>query len=224
MKKIAKIIAAIMMMSVVAVAALPTQEVAAQDYTCEKHFMGLRAWYDGLVTEDENGNCEINYPDPSAEDGQAVKDFIWTAVLNVVSMVLGIMGYLAIGFVIYGGIQYMTGQGDPQKVAKGKRTITNSVIGLVIVMSASIISGTIADIVSGASKEDNFFVGIFNEVFIWAGIIAVIMIVYGGIQYITSTGNPQGITKAKTTILYSVIGLLVVLFASAIVNVVVNGI
>ena len=222
MKKIAKILAAIMMMSAVTVAALPAQEVAAEEkYDCESHFMGLRAWYDGLVDDE---SCEVNYPDPSAEDGQAVKDFIWTAVLNVVSMVLGIMGYLAIGFVIYGGIQYMTGQGDPQKVARGKRTITNSVIGLVIVMSASIISGTIADIVSGASKEDNFFVGIFNEVFIWAGIIAVIMIVYGGIQYITSTGNPQGITKAKTTILYSVIGLLVVLFASAIVNVVVNGI
>lgn len=222
MKKIAKILAAIMMMSVVTVAALPTQEVAAKDYDCKSHFMGLRAWYDGLISVDRDGNCVINYP--NKEDEQAIKNFVWTAVLNAVSMVLGIMGYLAIGFVIYGGIQYMTGQGDPQKVAKGKRTITNSVIGLVIVMSASIISGTIADIVSGASKEDNFFVGIFNEVFVWAGIIAVIMIVYGGIQYITSTGNPQGITKAKTTILYSVIGLLVVLFASAIVNVVVNGI
>ncbi len=220
MKKIAKIIAVIMMMSTVAVAALPTQEVAAQDYNCEKHFMGLRAWYDGLV---DPATCEIEYPGQG--DEEAIKEFVWTAVLNVISMVLGIMGYLAIGFVIFGGIQYMIGQGDPVKVAKGKKTITNSVIGLIVVMSASIISGAIADIVSGAHQSgDNFFLEIFNKVFVWAGIIAVIMVIYGGIQYITSTGNPQGITKAKTTILYSIIGLLVVLFASAIVNVVVSGI
>ncbi|MBR3322792.1 hypothetical protein IKG13_01905 [Candidatus Saccharibacteria bacterium] len=224
MKKIAKILAAIMMMSAVTVATLPTQEVAAaQGYDCQTHFMGLRAWYDGLV---DAATCEVNYPGQG--DEEAIKEFVWTAVLNVVSMVLGIMGYLAIGFVIYGGIQYMIGQGDPNKVAKGKRTITNSVIGLIIVMSASIISGVIADIVSGARDSgengSNFFLEIFNKVFIWSGVVAVIMIVYGGIQYITSTGNPQGITKAKTTILYSVIGLLVVLFASAIVNVVVSGI
>ena len=211
MKKIAKILAIIMIMGAVSVAVLPTQEAFADDtategettaagnYTCQTHFMGLRAWYDGLVDAD----CNVDYPGQG--DEKAIKEFVWTTVLNVVSMILGIMGYLAIGFVIYGGIQYMIGQGDPVKVAKGKKTITNSVIGLIVVMSASIISGTIADIVSGArDTNENFFLEIFNKV--------------------TSTGNPQGITKAKTTILYSIIGLLVVLFASAIVNVVVSGI
>ena len=60
--------------------------------------------------------------------------------------------------------------------------------------------------------------------FIWSGIIAVIMIIYGGIQYVTSVGNPQTTSKAKNTLIYSVVGLLIVIFAAAIVNVIVGAI
>jgi hypothetical protein len=188
--------------------------------TCTTHFLGLKAWYDGLVNDD----CSIK--SVKQGDTEGLKTFVWTAVLNVVSSVLGVVGYLAIGFVIWGGVLYMTAQGDPGKVAKGKKTITNSLIGLIIVMSASIISGAIAGIVSGANRTNSksFFNDIFGTFFVWSGIIAVIMLVYGGIQYITSTGNPAGIQKAKTTILYAVIGLIVAILAGLIVGVVVNGI
>jgi cytochrome bd-type quinol oxidase subunit 2 len=119
----------------------------------------------------------------------------------------------------------MIGQGDPVKIAKGKKTITNAVIGLIIVMSSSILSGAISGIVSGAAKNRTaFFKELFNEVFLWSGIVAVIMIVYGGIQYVTSNGNPQRTAKAKNTILYAAVGLLIVIFASAIVSTVINGI
>ena len=50
------------------------------------------------------------------------------------------------------------------------------------------------------------------------GAIAVIMIVIGGIRYTTSNGDASGITSAKNTILYSVVGLIVALLAYAIVN------
>lgn len=210
---------AVVVMSALGIVMFPAQEVAAAD--CETHFLGLPAWYDGLT----DGNCNIRSPRQDA-DGSDLRNYIWTIALNIVAMVMGVMGYLAIGFVMYGGIQYMTAQGDPGKVAKGKKTIMNSVIGLAITMSASIISGAIVGIMNGAkgSAENGaaFFQEIFNKVFVWSGIIAAIMIIYGGIQYVTSTGNPAGISRAKTTILYSIIGLLVVIAASAIVNVVVG--
>ena len=190
--------------------------------------MGLKAWYDGLVEETSDGKCEIKEIPNQGEDGadEELKKYIWTVVLNIVSSVLGVVGYLAIGFVIWGGVLYMTAQGDPNKVAKGKKTIVNTLIGLVIVMSASIISGAIAGIVSGANRSNSksFFNDIFGTFFVWAGIIAVIMMVYGGMQYITSTGNPAGVQKAKTTILYAAVGLIVVILAGLIVGVVVNGI
>ena len=58
--------------------------------------------------------------------------------------------------------------------------------------------------------------------FLWSGIIAVIMVVYGGIQYAMSAGNPQAVAKAKTTIMYSLIGLAVVIMGAGIVAMVVN--
>ena len=54
------------------------------------------------------------------------------------------------------------------------------------------------------------------------GAVAVIMIIIGGIRYVTSNGDGNQVTAAKNTILYSVIGLVVALLAYAIVNFVLN--
>ena len=59
---------------------------------------------------------------------------------------------------------------------------------------------------------------LLNVVIGITGIIAVIFIIIGGVQYMTSTGDAGKITKAKNTILYAVIGLVVVILAFAIVN------
>lgn len=60
--------------------------------------------------------------------------------------------------------------------------------------------------------------GVFNEVFFWAGVVAVITIVIAGIFYIISRGDPGKISKAKNALTFSVIGLILVLLAGAIVN------
>ena len=54
------------------------------------------------------------------------------------------------------------------------------------------------------------------------GIVAVVMIIIGGIMYTTSAGDPGKTKKAKDTILYSVIGLVVAVLAYAIVEFVVS--
>ena len=56
------------------------------------------------------------------------------------------------------------------------------------------------------------------------GIVAVIIIIVGGVTYTTSQGDPAKITKAKNTIMYGVIGLVVALLAFAIVNFVLSNI
>ena len=50
------------------------------------------------------------------------------------------------------------------------------------------------------------------------GLLATCMVIYGGIQYVTSAGNDETVGKAKKVILYSVIGIIVILLAFAIVN------
>ena len=54
---------------------------------------------------------------------------------------------------------------------------------------------------------------IMNVVYFWAGLIAVIVLIIGGFLYVSSTGEPAKTKRAKDTILYAVIGLVIVLFA-----------
>ncbi len=76
----------------------------------------------------------------------------------------------------------------------------------------------------GAETDLNKMIStILNVVFGVVGIVAVIMIIIGGISYTTSQGDSQKTQKAKNTIMYGLIGLVVVLLAFAIVNFVLNG-
>jgi len=62
------------------------------------------------------------------------------------------------------------------------------------------------------------FTTIVNILLYIIGAIAVIMLIIGGIRYVTSGGNAASVTAAKNTILYAIIGIIVALLAYAIVN------
>lgn len=56
------------------------------------------------------------------------------------------------------------------------------------------------------------------------GIAAVIMIIIGGFKYVTSSGDTGNVTSAKNTILFAVIGLVIVVLAQVIVNFVIDAV
>ena len=53
-------------------------------------------------------------------------------ILAITEIVLRIGGLAAVGFIIYGGFNYVTSQGDPQKAASARKYIINAIIGIVI--------------------------------------------------------------------------------------------
>ncbi len=59
---------------------------------------------------------------------------------------------------------------------------------------------------------------IINLLLFIAGVLAVILVVVGGFRYVTSNGDSAAAGKAKSTIIYAVIGLVVTIMAYAIVN------
>ncbi|HSW99360.1 MAG TPA: pilin [Candidatus Saccharimonadales bacterium] len=81
---------------------------------------------------------------------------------------------------------------------------------------------TAGDTTSGTQKIQDIVTLVVNLFSIVVGIIAVIMIVVGGFKYITSGGDSGNITSAKNTIVYAVIGLVVVALAQFIVKFVLN--
>ena len=61
-----------------------------------------------------------------------------------------------------------------------------------------------------------------NTILYIVGIIAVIMLIIGGIKYVVSGGDSKKVTDAKNTVLYAIIGLVVCFLAYAIVNFVIS--
>lgn len=94
-------------------------------------FFGFPTWYQYLPHKLNSSVhpavCEISFSPPG--------DFLNIA-LAFLDIALRIAGLVAIGFVVYGGIRYVTSQGEPTETAKAKSTIIDALIGLVIALIA----------------------------------------------------------------------------------------
>ena len=94
-------------------------------------------------------------------------------------------------------------------------------------LDASKIGSTTACSSSNANAATNVtnIVKLTINIFSWIiGVVAVFAIIFGGFKYITSGGDSSGVTSAKNTILYAVIGLIVALLAYAIINFVIDSV
>jgi hypothetical protein len=73
-------------------------------------------------------------------------------------------------------------------------------------------------------RVNNIIRHIVNILSAIVGVVAVIMIIIGGFRYITSGGNDTSVTSAKNTILYAIIGLIIVALAQVLVHFVLRNI
>ena len=75
---------------------------------------------------------------------------------------------------------------------------------------------------SNSNSVNSLLATVTNVMLFIAGAIAVIMIVVGGIKYVTSNGNSERINSAKNTIMYAVVGLVIAIAAYAVVDFVID--
>jgi hypothetical protein len=84
------------------------------------------------------------------------------------------------------------------------------------------------DAAAGYTEQEEKLMGtmtnIINIIIGIVGFITVLMIIIGGIMYATSAGDAGKVKKAKDTIMYGLIGLVIAILAFAIVNFVLGGI
>lgn len=72
-----------------------------------------------------------------------IKDF-WLIAAAFLEMALYAAGLMAVGYFIYSGFIFMTSQGNPERVAIGRKGLINAAVGLIIALSAANIVGLIA--------------------------------------------------------------------------------
>lgn len=81
-----------------------------------------------------------------------------------------------------------SGQCDPDKLGKGQSSLTQTLTKLLNLLTMIV------------------------------GIMTVIMLIISGIRFVTANGNSDSISSAKNTLIYALVGLIIVAFAQAIVK------
>ena len=82
------------------------------------------------------------------------------------------------------------------------------------------------DLVNNGTGDEleNNVINIINGVIAVLGLVCVVVMIIGGVNYMTSSGDAGKVKKAKDTILYGLIGLVVCVLAFAVVNFVIKNI
>ena len=98
------------------------------------------SWYDDLCKENTDtimSPTEFNKKASTAED-TASNLGLWLSIIamNIVKILLMVVGFVSLGFIIYGGFKYMTSGDSSAGTVAARKTIMNAVIGLVLSVAA----------------------------------------------------------------------------------------
>ncbi len=81
-------------------------------------------------------------------EGPACSQTLVELILSIIHLLLFISGSLAVLFIIIGGFFYITSNGNQERAERGRKTVTNAIIGLIIVMLSYTIVSVIQNTVS----------------------------------------------------------------------------
>ena len=145
-----------------------------------------------------------------------VNSFLAGALGAIQTIVAG----LAVLMIVVGGIMYITSAGGARAEA-GKKAVTAALIGLALALAApsllkeiyGIVGGTgTPSEVSGARPLSAIVVSAINVLLSLVGVLSVLMLIVGGIMYITAAGSDRAQTGQKI-VLTSIVGLVISLLA-----------
>ena len=117
--------------------------IAAQ---CSKPFLGLQPWFAYLPDEafDKSSGsytCNINNFSLFGDSGTGTGSHLLPVALVIADDLLRLAGLVAVVFVMVGGVQYVTSEGEPDRTKRAKDSIINALIGLAIaIVAAAVVS------------------------------------------------------------------------------------
>jgi cysteine-rich repeat protein len=84
---------------------------------------------------------------------------VFIAIANIIRIILGLLGIILVGLIVYAGFLWMTAAGDPKKVETAKKILKNAIIGVIIVLSAFGITQFVLNSLISATEEGGGGVG-----------------------------------------------------------------
>jgi hypothetical protein len=164
--------------------------------------------------------------------GGVSRDDIRIIILNLLLAVLLFMGLAAVVVIVIAGIGLVVSVGDEQAKEKAKKIIIYALAGLIVIAIAAGVVTIIVDATGGGTifgeVPDLGIAGgvdiretirsILVAVLGFMALIATVVIVIAGISMVISLGDEQARDRAKRIILYTIIGLFIIVIARALVK------
>ncbi len=146
-------------------------------------------------------------------------DSVLTAVLSTLQSIVVV---LSIIMIIVGAVMYILSAGNESRVSQAKVAITASVVGLALAIAAPAFLKEIGELlgwieVTQVVEEAQTFTEIASKVLSFllsiVGIIAIIMLVIGGLMYLTAGGDEGKAETGKKITKYAIIAIAIALAA-----------
>ena len=109
-----------------------------------------------LLINAETGNLMSGVGGSCIASGNCTFSDLMIVVINVSEWILGIAGAVALGFLIFGGAMLIISGGNEQMVEKGRKMITGSIIGLIIILTAWVFVNLIIIALTGKTDATIF--------------------------------------------------------------------
>lgn len=145
-------------------------------------------------------------------------------LLNIMNYLKKIAGSIALIFIILGGIMYMVSAGDKERMEKAKNTLVYAIAGFAIVVASSTFTSEIQNALGGGATSTSgatlsqIALNVVKLLLSIVGSLAIISIVVGAIWMFTSGGDKERYELGKKTVIYSVVGITIVLSSIIVLN------
>jgi hypothetical protein len=148
-------------------------------------------------------------------------------IIIIINAVLSFLGLIFIALIIYGGYMWMFSGGNEQNIEKAKKILTNSSIGVAIVLASAAISQLVINTINQGDMDvedwinndrsiGDIIIAIINIALSIFGLLFTGMIIYSGYTWMFSGGNEEKVAKAKKMLISSVVGAVIIMMSFAI--------
>lgn len=146
-------------------------------------------------------------------------------ILSLAKVMRNLLAGFAIIWIIISGVQMVTAGGDESKITEQKRSITYAVIGLavILVLERMIVlvygvPGVERGFVERPEEFSQEIFGIVSFIKALIGAAAILMIIISGFKTITAVGDEEKITKQRKSIIWIIVGIVIILINQFIVE------
>jgi glucose uptake protein GlcU len=160
-----------------------------------------------------------------------------TFVAYAMSYAGGLIGLVAIATLVYAGIRMVTANGNDKTISEAKQTVTYALTGLVLSVLAYAGVAALENLIGvqtttnsrnvvfnpfGSLTLKGFAENLLQNVIKISGVLSLLMIIWYGFRYTTARGDDKQVSSAKTGIIWSLVGLILILFSYVIIKAIAN--